>query len=102
MGVWLEGWTGDLAGKLPGRKPNQLLVTFTGDSVELITADVWASNNDIYPGLTWYYNIDLSIATPDVGWPIAVGIQQLIGWNHTWAIDIANADGQQYGEWTSG
>jgi hypothetical protein len=86
---------------LPGRAANQLLVTFTGDAVQLNDASMWDHDDTIYSGYDWYHNIKLCIATPDVGWPIAVGIEQVVGWEKTWAIHVANG-ATDYGEWSPG
>ena len=86
MGLWLEGWTGDNAGRIAGRKPNTLLVsaTFTPNDYP---AGIMDAPFEIGPFPL--PNLSVDCLTPNARHAEVVDIQWSKGLTDAWSLEVA-------------
>lgn len=100
MGLWLEGWTGDNAGPIAGRKPNTLLVsaTFTRDDRP---SGIMDTPEEI--GRYALPNLFVDCLTPKARHAVVVDIEWSSGLTDAWSLEVAEvAYGPDLNPWQPG
>ena len=92
MGFSLEGWTGDNAGEIVGRKPNTLLITLTTDGSYFVDwPEGLYQKGEALGGVPWYYNIGVACLTPGARSAIAAHVE-FIKDADAYAIEVAEIE----------
>jgi len=86
---WLEGFTGDNAGDIVGRRPNTLLVTYTSDGEEF--PDGFWEKGEALEGMPWYWMIGVACLTPGARSAIAIHVEK-VDYLDGYAIEVAEIE----------
>jgi hypothetical protein len=89
MGFWLEGWSGDNAGKVVGRAANRLLVTITHTDGTFPTG--YYKKGDLF-GTPWHYETLVTCLTPGAREAIATSVEAVNNEPYVLSIELAEVD----------
>ena len=87
MGIWLEGWAGDHAGRVQGRQANRLLVALTHTDGTFPSGIFQKGDLD---GIPWYFDMYVTCLTPGTREAIATAVDD-VG-DYVWSIEVAEVD----------
>ena len=87
MGIWLNGWAGDHAGKVQGRQSNRLLVSLTHTDGTFPPGLFKKGDLD---GTPWFFDIFVTCLTPGAREAIAIAVDD-VG-DYVWSIEVAEVD----------
>ena len=87
MGIWLDGWAGDHAGKIHGRQPNRLLVALTHTDGTFPIGLIQKIDDH---GLPDYPGVYVACLTPGARDATATAVDNVSG--YVWSIEVAEVD----------
>lgn len=87
MGIWLNGWDGDHAGKVVGRQTNRILVSLTHTDATFPTGLFKTAQ---LGGLTVYPDVNVICLTPTSREAMATSVEQVGG--YVWSIEAVEVD----------
>ena len=87
MGIWLNCWAGDHAGKVEGRQANRILVSLTHTDATF-PAGLFQKGN--LGGVPYYFEVYVTCLTPGTRGAIAVAVED-VG-DYVWSIEVAEFD----------
>lgn len=99
MGIWLDAWAGDHAGKVEGRQPYRALISLTHIDGDFPLALVQSGDLD---GTTWFFNISATCLTPGSMSAIVIKCED-VG-DYVWSLELTpwNFGGSQKTPWGPG
>ncbi len=98
MGIWINGWQGDHAGKVIGRQPNRLLISLTHTDGSFPTGLLEKGELD---GIPWYFGVNVTCLTPGARGAVATVVEK-VG-DYVWSIELAEVDwGDGKAPWAEG
>ena len=98
MGIWLQGYAGDNAGKYNGRETNRLLVALTHTDG---TFPPGLFEQGSLAGIPWYFNLYVAPLMRGAREAIATTVEE-VG-DYVWSIEVAEVDwGSGKAAWTVG
>ena len=98
MAVWLDGWAGDNAGKIVGRKPNTLLITASTSAPTVgHPPGLYESGQELDGGLVDFPGCYVECQTPNSRAALAINInlapyRMALQGGDAWEIELAELD----------